>query len=255
MWLFFIFISFIVIILILIGLIPKQQTEGNMKNIALLLLGYFILTTGCLKSDFDIQKRVEVLFFVENISEDLIFGSDTVNVTEFKYVLNSFRLTTQDSVVIQTDSDVNALIFSYDEAAAGDRIVISTGLGFELNDFVAYDMSLGPVEDGAPILDGDFFGGENNYSIIMKGSVNSTEFIFKSDILFNKRFDFDPVTVSDSEETIFIRSRLDVQDIFQDTEGAFLSPLGTSNKTKIEEEIEEELDIVAFKGTIFITTN
>lgn len=222
-----------------------------MKTSLLVITSVLFFVSGCLKSDFEIQKRVEVLFMVENLNKDMVFGQDTLRIEEFKYVLNGFKLVTEDSTELQTDSNINALIFGYDASAVGDRIVISTGLGFELNGFVAYEMSLAPVDDDATILDADFFGGTNNYSIIIKGDVNDQSFTYRTDVDFLKKFFFDPVYVTDTEETIFLRSKIDLQKVFIDEEGELLSPLGTVNINTINEKIRTELALEAFPGTIF----
>lgn len=222
-----------------------------MKSSFLILIASLFLITGCLKTDFEIQKRVEVLFLVDNLNKDLFFGDDTLRIEEFKYAVNSFKLVTEDSTELQTDSNINALIFGYDASAAGDRIVISTGLGFQLNGFVSYQVSLAPVEDGATILDPEFFGGDNNYSIIIKGDVNGESFTYRTDIDFIKKYFFDPIYVTDSDETIFLRSRIDMQEVFVDAEDNFLNPRGSANSVAINEKIREELGVEAFLGTIF----
>lgn len=222
-----------------------------MKSSFLVLIASLFLITGCLKSDFEIQKRVEVLFLVDNLNTDLFFGQDTLRIEEFKYAVNSFSLITEDSTELRTDSEINALIFGYDASASGDRIVISTGLGFELNGFVSYELSLAPVEDGATILDPDFFGGDNNYSIIIEGSVNGESFTYRTDIDFIKKYFFDPIFVTDTNETIFLRSRIDMEKVFVDAEDNFLNPRGSTNTVAINEKIREELNAEAFLGTIF----
>ena len=115
-----------------------------------LVLAITLLTVaGCLRSETNIEKRVQVYFSAEGMGEPLGIGSDTLELSEIKLTLTGFSLTTQDSTVIGTSDRVEAILYFYNELAESDVLVISTSLGFEVNHFVGHTLQVGIVPEGS----------------------------------------------------------------------------------------------------------
>lgn len=221
------------------------------KALPLFFISFLIVSSSCLTKDNTIAKRFELLFFVQNLGENIVIGSDTVLVTDFKFTLDGISLTNEDSVIIETTSTVSALVYGYNEDVVGDRQVVSSGLGFELNGFTEYKLSLSPVENRSAIFDSDFFGSTNDYSIVIRGKVNGNSFLMRTSPSFTRSFTFDPVYLSDSNETLFVRTFIDLEDVFINSDSEFLNPSRSVNYQAINNRIKDSLDALIFSDSIF----
>lgn len=206
----------------------------------LLSLSLFI---SCLNSSVESEeKRVSIFFSALNIGEDLEIGDNVINVDEFKFSLDRFNLYAEEDVVLQTGGNVDALIFAYNEEIRNQRLVLDVGLGFsDVENFTGYEIFFEPVDDDANILDSDFFGSDQNYSQIIRGTVNEVEFVFKASYIFEKLYDITRVQLNDREETLVISSFIDLEDVFIDENGDFLDPTVEENEQLIMAKIEENL--------------
>jgi len=221
------------------------------KALPLIFISFLILTSSCLTKDNTIAKRFELLFFVQNLGDNIVIGSDTVCVTEFKFTLDGISLTNEDSVIIETSGTVSSLVYAYNESVVGDRQIVSSGLGFELNGFTEYELSLSPVENRSAIFDSDFFGSTTDYSIVIRGFVNGNSFLMRTSPSFIRTFTFDPVYLSDSDETLFVRTLIDLEDVFLNSDSEFLNPSRSVNYQAINNNIEVSLDALIFSDSIF----
>jgi len=190
------------------------------------------------------EKRVSIFFSALNIGEDLQVEDNIINIREFKFALSKFNLFAEGDVVLQTTGDVEALIFAYSESNRSQRLILDVGLGFtDVENFTGYEMILEPVTDSASILDSDFFGGGENFSQVIRGTVNGTEFEFKSSISFDKFFEINGVQLTETEETLLITKFIDLEDVFVNSEGEFLDPTLEENEPVIMNNIKENLTV------------
>jgi hypothetical protein len=209
-----------------------------------------LIFQGCIKSELNVEKRVQVYFFADGIGENLVYGTDTLEVSEIKFTLTGFSVTTEDGVEIGTSSDVDAVLYIYNEFAASDVLIISTGLGFEVNNFVGHKINVDVVSPTSLPSDEDFFEGDNAFSFVIKGNLNGEEFIFKSSTSFEKFSESEVVTLDNSNEVLIIRSILELDELFLDSEGNFLNPVNSSNESKISLNLENNLETTLSSGSL-----
>ncbi len=218
-----------------------------------LLLGLITFyLSNCLDSSTNIGKRVEFRFLVDNIGNEVAYGTDTVRVREIKFTSTAFKITNEDSVEIGNPEDFNVFLYAYNDLGSTDVIILSTNLGFDLNDFVDYELNIGPIATRDPFFDNDFYGDNDvTYSLVIDGVVNGRDFLFRASPSFIKRFvETSPVSISDTEETLFLRTRIDLQTLFQNDEGEFLNPSESSNSTAIINNFTDLLTGGMFAGSI-----
>ncbi len=219
------------------------------------LLFILILLTGagCLESSFSSEeKRVVIFFTADGVGEDVVAGNDTLRVEEFKFSLDRFNLHAANDVVLQTSSDVTALIFGYNEQINGERLILDVGLGFkDVTDFSGYEIFLEPVENRGNILDDDFFGDGQNYSVIIKGDVNGNNFVFRSSQSFQKMFEISNVSLDSENETLVLRKTIDLEDVLINQEGDLIDPENNENESQIVNNIEAGLTLEASAETFF----
>lgn len=222
-----------------------------LKAILLFLIAIFL--TGCLKSSLESEeKRISIFFKVDGLGEALEYGDTTLEIEEFKFPLDRFNLFAADDVVLQTRDEVAGLIFSYTDQISQERLIIDIGLGFsDVTDFFGYEMFLEPLTSRGSILDDDFFGQNQNYSVIIKGTKNGEDFEMKSTLEFSKNFNLGNVQLTTSNETLIIQKSLGIEGIFEGPDGEFLDPTIAASESAIINNIEQLLEVNASAGSFF----
>jgi len=204
-----------------------------------------VLISSCISSaNITDEKRFGILFEAEKIGEDLTIGEEIVKISEFKFSLSSITLTTEDNIAFETVDRITALIFAFSEDIMQERLIIEVGLGIN-NDlaFNSYTMFLEPVQDRSSILDSDFFGEDENYSVIIKGTIGEEEFEFKSSAIFDKEFIFNRTEVDALNETLVLRKTIDLEDLFTGPEDSFIDPRVSQNEALLINSIRENLKL------------
>lgn len=222
------------------------------QSILIIALFISIFLTSCITSSKDEeQRRLALYFLAENIGEELTYGDQTLVIDEFKFALNRLNLYAEKDVILQTSSDVSALIYSYNKNIVNDRLVLDVDLGFrDIDRFFGYEIFVETVSSSTGVFDGDFFGQDGNYSIIIKGTINDIDFNFRSKLDFERKYDFN-VVMSGDFETLLIRNKIDVEGVFTAQDGGLLNPNETANEEQIVENIRDLLIVQASAGTIF----
>ncbi|MEO9884923.1 MAG: hypothetical protein ABJR05_11985 [Balneola sp.] len=209
-----------------------------------------LLLLSCLKTQgIEVEKRVNSLYNVDNINQLIVKGSDSLIVNELKFLVDGFSIITEDSIVIKKSEDIPALIFGYYEETTGDQLVFSVGLGFDgINNFNRYNVTINPVSRQSAITDSDFFESSNTFSIVIKGTYNSRDFIFRSSSSFFKEFSSEAVTLSNENSVLVITTKLDVEEIFVTNADILINPRDSSNTTQIENRFNESLNVEISKA-------
>lgn len=225
-----------------------------MKLVRLLtLLPILIFLSSCLDSaQFSDEKRVSLLFNVQNVGTALEIEENVVTITEFKFTIDRFTLSSEDGFSVGTQDRITALIFSYDEDIENSNLVIDVGLGFSDNIvFFNYQMFLEPPVSRTGVFDDDFFSDNENYSIVMIGEINGSEFMYRSTGKFEKTFNFEPARLSDTNETLVIRKSFNIADLLTDEEGNFIDPTVESNDQVLVNKLNMLLEVTASAEDIF----
>ncbi len=212
------------------------------------LISVLLLTSSCLKSDFNITNRLSVYFEASNIDNDLAYANnDTLRITEIKFIVNEMKIETEDSTVLGTTSDASGILVAYNSENNGLRLVLSIDLGFsDLAAFNAYYIGVSPVPFRSPGFDDDFFGtGTTNYSLVIKGAINNKSFILRSNTVFEKEYSFSPVQLDDETETLRVVQRLDLKKVFEGEAGELLNPDEDESNEKILQNFRNNLIVSA----------
>lgn len=225
-----------------------------MRYLKLITLLIFILPlSGCLKSSFESEeKRLSIFFEVDGLGETHHFGDETLEIVEFKFPLDRFNLYAANDVVLQTRGEIAGLIFAYTDQITQERLIIDIGLGFsDVTDFYGYEIFLEPLSSRGNIIDGDFFGTNQNYSVIIKGTKNGNEFELKSTLAFSKYYDLGNVQLTSNNETLIIQKTIGIKDVFTGQNGGLLDPENSEDESSIVNNIEQYLNVNAAAGSFF----
>ena len=212
-----------------------------------------VFLSACVTSSFESEeKRISISFEVSNLGTEIEIDGNIIEIEELKFPLEQINLYAADDVILQTRSDVTGLIFAYNEQMFEPRLIIEIGLGVsDVTEYLAYEMFLEPLSSRRNILDGDFFGSTQNYSIIIKGTVNGVDFDMRTTESFSKNFDLNNVELSLSNETLILDKTLNAAGVFVGDEQEFLDPNNRENYAKIAENIKQLLTVRASAGSVF----
>lgn len=217
----------------------------EVRNIILLLS--VILFYGCIQTpDPEYPKRVNYAFNVASVGDTLETDQDVLYVSEFKILADKFNMRLTNGSALESRPD--GLIMRYSDTIEDDELVLGADIGYEdLTRFEGFDLFIAPPADDANVRDNEFFGGDNNYSVVIKGSYNDNNFTYRSSPNFEKSFDFEPVELTDSEPTLVLRVLLDAEEVLTNEEG-ILDPGNQENKATIDSLMQESLELDAFSA-------
>lgn len=221
--------------------------------LAILIL--LLLLVGCITSNRgDEVRRIAILFNASEVGDSLSFESDTLLITDFKFAIDRFNLYSDTDVVLQTGNQITALIFAYTDEIVGDRLILDVDMGIRgVDTFREYEIFLEPVVSRTNIFDDDFFGNNQNYSVIISGTLNGVPFTFRSSLAFKKKYSFEPITLGVKRETLTILKKISMSDLFEDEDGHFLNPVLQANEEKIISNLEHSLVVEIGASSIFNT--
>jgi len=190
---------------------------------------------------------------VDEIGNTIVVDQDSISVDEVKLLADKINLQLADGQILQTSID--ALVMTYRSQFDGqDENILSANIGFEnINRFQGMQLFINPPLNSDDIQDSDFFGDSTNYAFIMRGTYNSKDFEYLSNISFDKSFDFgNIIELNNKEETLLIRILLNMRSILVDgTQNAILDPGDPDNQVTIDSLLKEDISIEAFAGDVF----
>lgn len=211
---------------------------------SIVIISILVLSNiSCISSTAETdEKRLSIFFSVFNIGEEITIEQDSIRVSDFKFTLTRFNLYAEGDVILQSTGDVGGFIFGYTDAISVQRLILDVGLGFsDIENFTGFEIFFEPVNDNANIGDSEFFGDEENFSQVIRGTVNDVDFVFKSSIAFEKFYEISGVQLNDREETLVVSASIDLEQVFADEDGNFLDPTLEENELLIMQNIEENL--------------
>ena len=217
--------------------------KARIKSFISVLLLSVSGLAGCIQTDeVNFPKRVDILFEVENMSQALTAGEDTLLIENFKFLADKFTIVAKDSLLLEPR--VNSLIFSYNGVQSEPSLILGVDLGFEdIDTFIGYSLYISRATANDLVKDPDFYVDEEYASVIIKGTMNNVPFTFSTGIQFQRNFTFPPVLLSDDEETLVIHTSFDAQEIFIDENNQILNP--RDNKSTIDSLIINALEVNA----------
>lgn len=216
-----------------------------------------LLLFSCIQTpEPESPRRINFLFNVDNVGNQITVGQDSIEVNEIKLLADRINLAYDDGdngATLQTS--VDALIFAYESDDAGDdETVLSARIGFEdIERFEGMELFVDQPTEGENIQDGDFFGEEMNFSFIITGTYNTQAFTYQSGVSFSKVFDFDNVIqLNNTDETLILRVTADIREILVDqSRNVILNPQDSANKAVIDSLFQESIDVDSFAADLF----
>lgn len=216
--------------------------------IFLIIIISFSVLSGCgvFDNEIQVEKRLALFFRAQNLGDTLASEQDSLVITDFKFSVDRF-VVAGNNIELESSAGVSTFLFTYDLDANNERLVIEVGLGVADNfTFNNYSMFVEPVSDNANILDTDFFGDGETFSMIIKGDYNGRIFDFRISPTFEKVFSYDPVTLTDVNETLLLNKTINLESIFINPDGSILDPTDSDNETIIRERVSAFLEVQGF---------
>lgn len=217
-----------------------------MKYLYLLIVFSFI-SISCLDTpEPDQPGRIDLTFEVPDISNEYVSGTDTLIVNEFKFSMDRFTITDVDSVVIGSDDRIDTFIVFFNDQLETENLVISTSLGFaDINRFVGYDMYIQPVRSSDNIADSEFFGGTDNFSLVINGTINGEPFQYRSSPEFIKQFSYPEARLTFNNETLLLEMTIDALTVLVDDNGSLIDPREEENIEVINDRFRQNISLNA----------
>lgn len=193
-----------------------------------------------------IPRFVALEFEAEGINAPITQNSDTLRVSEVKFLSTRFRIIDQDSLILQSSERIEPFLFRYDETFESPFLSLDIQLQFDdVAPIIGYEMEQRPLRQGDPVLDDEFRGTDETFSLIFKGRINRRSFIYQTGLSFDKSVELEPVQLTDNAETLLISKSIDLEAIFTNPEGGFYSPDSDEDMQMVEQAFEQQLQISA----------
>lgn len=219
-----------------------------MKTISYYSLFLLLIIGGCIQTETpEVAKRVNLEFDVDNMGERIEANQNAIEIERLKMLADKFNIVHTDDALIQ--SNVDGIVIGFSDQHTEEELVLGVNIGFEdFQVFKAMELFISPPADGDNIQDGEFFGENDNFSLIIKGSYNDEAFTHRSGIDFNKLFEFaSEVEVNNEDETLVLRLFVDTRDLFfRDGEDEIINPFEEENEAVIDSLLEAHLSLEAF---------
>ena len=213
-----------------------------------LLIAFSFLSISCLEtSEPDQPGRIDLTFEVPDVGNEYISGTDTLVVNEFKFSMDRFTVTDVDSIVIGSDDRIDTFIVFFNDQLDSENLVISTSLGFpDLNRFIGYDIYVQPVRSSDNIADSEFFGGTDNFSLVINGIINGESFQYRSDPEFMKQFSYPEARLTFNNETLLLEMTIEALKVLVNADdGTIVDPRDEDNIDYINDQFRQNITLNA----------
>lgn len=208
-----------------------------------------LFVSGCLAETELIPRRVSLHFNVDGVGGEpgeLTAEGDTLRVTQLKYYLNSFILDTESAARLQ--ANVGVIMRFRVQDAGSDVRRFSGNLGYQdFSTFTGMEYFIQPPPDSLTIPDSDLVEDGQRYSIAIRGTLNGSDFLYRSKANLDQILDFEnDITIGADAETLRILLMTDIEDLFLDSQtGRILSPVNSADSAQIVTNVEQHLRVEA----------
>lgn len=205
----------------------------------LLFASLLLFVTGCnlTNSGNNGPNNVAVTMQVQTNTAAKFKAVNLDSLTEVKFLVEELELESVNDD--SSDFEVEDLIVNL--PLDGSRIeltsqIIPSGVYEEFEMEIEHD-------DETSVSDPDFSENGNHYSLVIRGSYNGEEFLFRSEEDFEIEMELNPVLeISDNNGSTSVAINIDPSGWFLDSQGNPLDPSDPANKELIEENIENSFE-------------
>lgn len=216
----------------------------------LFLLSFLLISlTSCLSTtqENDTSNRLVMTLQFSNINEQMVTQEDTIRIRSLRFLYgkttlnnSSDTLTVNDNIIQVTHQISNNEVKGLANGTFDSEEVYNT-LNFEIKKAVQPEEGTGSNFDVDAFIEGD--SADQRYSMIIEGSYNSSQFVFKSTRNFNFTFPIEDNSNGTTGNLIYnLPMSTDVRTWFTNiSEGGLLDPGDSANATAINDNIESSL--------------
>jgi len=206
----------------------------------LTLASLMFLVIGCdtTNTNTDGPKSVSVNMQIQTNTASKMKAVSLDSLTEIKFLVEELELESvnDDSADFEVEDLVVNMPLNGQEIELTTR-EIPVGL------YEEFEMEIKNDDDGTSTSDPDFFDGDEEYSIVVKGFYNGEEFMFRSNKDFEIEMDLNPpLEISETTNSAVINISIDPTLWFLDDQGNALNPNDPGNWEQIEENIENSFE-------------
>jgi hypothetical protein len=217
----------------------------KMNNLITIILSLFLiaLTTGCdsIGSNSDGPAEVQIQMQVasaqssvsklqmEQTMNDIQIEEVKLYVSELELesIRDDFRDFELEDLIISLPLDGSPLVLTEREIPEGVYDEFSLELENDDDNFIG---------------DPDFYEGDEEYSVVVKGTYNGERFVYRSDEDFEIEMDLNPpLEVTESRSEVLVIS-IDIDSWFTDRNGGVLNPNNSQYFERIDENIERSFE-------------
>lgn len=198
------------------------------------------MATGCdiANSDNNGPKSVAVNMQMQTNTAAKFKAVNLDSLTEVKFLVEELELESVNDD--SSDFEVEDLIVNLPLDGSPVELtsqIIPNGMYDE------FELEIENDDDGSSVSDPDFNENGNNYSIVIRGSYNGEEFLFRSEKDFEIEMELNPaIEISDNTGSTAVDINIDPAGWFMDSQGNPLDPSDPANKELIENNIENSFD-------------
>ncbi len=220
------------------------------KFFLLPFLGLFI--ASCLTNSQQNEARDQLVLTLEmsNLNSELITGDDTVNVTQLRFLYGkTFLLSSNDDTLLVNDDILQVTHQRSNQEVKGlangtfESDNVFGALNFEIKQAEQSDAGSGSNFDEEAFLEGE--SEDQRYSMIINGSYNGENFIFKSTRNFNFEFPIEDESGGSTSGLLYnLPMRTDVISWFlNSSDDGLLDPGDPANAATINDNIQQSLNL------------
>ncbi len=214
----------------------------TLKIIAIMLVSLTFLSCLTTPDNEDNIDQVLVTFELSNINNKVKVGNDSLRIVSLRFLVGDAELKkgSADSLILNPrtfqvthsvqDDEIKGLF-----SGGFDSDILFDGFDFEIKKATGDEGNIDPV-----FIDQD--NGET-YSMVINGSYNNSEFVFKSLRNFDFNFPIDNSGLEDSASVLYnLRLSTDINQWFLNSDGTqLLNPGSSSNAPAINDNISSSI--------------
>ncbi len=209
---------------------------ANLKALSIVALSFFALTAcDTTNTGSSTSKKVAVTMQVQN-SPQRMKAVSVDSITEVKFMVEELELESLENDSL--DFEVENLIVNI--PLDGSPFTLTSQ---QVPEGIYDEFELEIENDGKNTDDLDFYEGDMEYSMVVKGVYDGEPFMYRTDKDFEIELDLNPVIeITENTQSAAVEILFDPTSWFLDANGNMLNPSDPANHEQIAENIENSFE-------------